>query len=204
MIQHCIFAHRRYGAVLHIKGYIFASRMLSLDISPQSDYNTNCRLYLLKGGAVPVKNEFRRITRYNQIFKFQEEVYRNMARRMGIPETKLWILYSLRCDGVVTQKDLCDWMQIPKQSVNSTLKKMEQEGILFLESMEENRKSKRILLTKKGQRLAKKTAEYLFDIEEQAFDCFDAKEEIQFLTLYERYVRRLKKITEACEEKQET
>lgn len=55
-----------------------------------------------------MKNEFRRITRYNQIFKFQEEVYRNMARRMGIPETKLWILYSLQCDGVVTQKDLCD------------------------------------------------------------------------------------------------
>ena len=66
---------------------------------------------------------------YNTLLKDNDNIYRGAARRLGISDCALWILYSLRAEcQPLTQKQLCLLMYLPKQTVNSALKAMEAEG----------------------------------------------------------------------------
>ena len=83
---------------------------------------------------------------YNRIYKEVNDIYRDAASKFGLSNSVFDILYTICEVGEgCLQKDVCDATFIPKQTVNSAIRKLEQEGYLTLC----NRKghSKHILLT---------------------------------------------------------
>ena len=131
------------------------------------------------------------LKRYNNILKESDHFYRKAARRLGVPECALWILYTLRTEEPpLTQKRLCQQMLQPKQTINSALKSLEAEGCLTL-SAGEDRRTRVITLTEKGADLARRTADRIIQAEQAAFQAMEPEEAEAFLRLFKQYVDHL-------------
>ena len=131
------------------------------------------------------------LKRYNNILKESDHFYRKAARRLGVPECALWILYTLRAEEPpLTQKRLCQQLLQPKQTINSALKRLEAEGCLTL-SAGEDRRTRVITLTEKGADLARRTADRIIQAEQAAFQAMEPEEAEAFLRLFKQYVDHL-------------
>lgn len=70
---------------------------------------------------------------YNRIYKEVNDIYRDAASKFGLSNSVFDILYTICEVGEgCLQKDVCDATFIPKQTVNSAIRKLEQEGYLTL------------------------------------------------------------------------
>ncbi|MDE7333478.1 MAG: MarR family transcriptional regulator [Lachnospiraceae bacterium] len=129
---------------------------------------------------------------YNDIFKENENIYRGLARRVGLSECAFWILYILRADNEApVQSDICACLHLPKQTINSALKKMEAEGYLVLTRGSDLR-SKRVSLTADGVRLCEKTVDRVIGVEQNALNGLPPEEQTLFLSLFRKYNNLLK------------
>ena len=72
------------------------------------------------------------------------------ARRRGIKENALTLLYALDDGEPRTQTQLCAEWLIPKTTINTIVRALEREGCLVL-SHEEGAREKAIVLTEKGR-----------------------------------------------------
>lgn len=129
---------------------------------------------------------------YNNILKENENIYRDLARKLGLSVCQFWILYTLRTESLpLSQRDICTSLYLPKQTINSALKKMESEGYLALTSGKDHR-SKGIMLTSKGILLCERTVDQIIAMERSAFaDLSEEKQEF-FLSLFRQYTNLLK------------
>ena len=81
-----------------------------------------------------------------------DEFYHTLAQALGLSDSALWVLWCLveRGDGC-TQKDICRQVSISKQTVHSSVRKLEQEGVLMLRPG--SGREVAIFLTEKGKAL---------------------------------------------------
>lgn len=143
------------------------------------------------------------LVRYNRLFKQLDGAYRRFANALNLSETALWILYSLREGSARTQKDLCDLMHQSKQSINSALKRLEEEGCIVLTVSEENRTRKLLRLTERGEALAARTADKVIAAEERALAKLSPADAEQLLTLYGRFVQAVEDEIQATIQKED-
>ena len=127
----------------------------------------------------------KQLSEYNHVYKENTAIYRDLSIRLGLNESTFWILYTLRIEEPpVTQSDMCAILAYPKQTVNSALKKLEQEGLLTLFG---ERGGKPICLTEAGVKLAEQTVDLVIESEQKALLDFSVEEQAQLLTLTRRY-----------------
>jgi DNA-binding MarR family transcriptional regulator len=130
---------------------------------------------------------------YNLIFRDTEEIYHGAVRRFGLSYCAFWILYLLReTDHRYTQSEICQILQLPRQTVNSALKTMLTDGLIVLEQTRENRKNKLLRLTPKGLQVAAETVDRVIAAELDAMDQFSPEELEQFLHLGKQYAKHLR------------
>lgn len=133
----------------------------------------------------------KRLLEYNSIFKENDDLYRKIARELGMSECTFWIFYMLREQGeTVTQSEICSALYQPKQTVNSALKKLELEGYLLL-IKQDDRRSKRIELTEKGRELAERTVDRVLLVEQKALAELTEEEQKAFIGLFRKYTKLL-------------
>lgn len=133
-----------------------------------------------------------RMAVYNGLVKENDDLYRGISKVFGLADCAFWILYSLRTeDEALTQRDICDFMCQPKQTVNSALKKMETDGYIALQNTDDHRK-KLVCLTEKGVALAEQTVDRVIAIELEALGGMTIAEQEAFLNLFRKYTELLK------------
>lgn len=133
-----------------------------------------------------------KLSEFNSIIKESDDIYRCAAKALGLPDCAFWILYTLRAETEpVTQRGICNTMYQPKQTVNSALKKLEQDGVIRLTEMAD-RRSKQVLLTDRGRSLAGQTVDRVIDAEQHALSCLTDQEQEAFLALFHKYTKLLK------------
>lgn len=131
------------------------------------------------------------LNRINLIMGETDGVYHDAAVRLGLSDSAMRILYALR-----TQENICDLSLLPrltgmtKQTINSSLRKLEQEEIITL-SAAEGRK-KRVMLTEKGRCLAGQSVDRLMALESAIFDAWPEQDMQLFLELNQRYLTQLR------------
>ena len=83
-----------------------------------------------------------------------DEFYHTLAQALGLSDSALWVLWCLveRGDGC-TQKDICRQVSISKQTVHSSVRKLERDGFLSLRPREGREVS--LFLTAQGQELVR-------------------------------------------------
>lgn len=134
------------------------------------------------------------LIRYNRIFKDTDKIYHNFAKSYGLSDCAFWILYLLReTDTQYTQAEICNMLSLPRQTVNSALKNLQSEGYICLTPVENNKKSKILVLTEKGEGLAKNSADMVLKAEIKVLRQFSENELQLFLSLSEKYAVLLRK-----------
>ena len=131
------------------------------------------------------------IAAYNQLLKACDTVYHNAAAAAGLSDCAFWILYSVQdSDHTCTQSEICDNSSLPRQTVNSALKKLEKDGYLTLERIGGS-VSKAIHLTDAGRALVQKHLLPVMEAEQRACAAFTDAEKRQFLNTFQQLVERL-------------
>ena len=138
------------------------------------------------------KHLSKKMLELNEIMKETDDLYSNLAKKFKMSDCMIWILYILREDDrSVTQSDICNMMYMPKQTVNSSLKKMESEGYIELLNINDKR-SKQVCLTEKGVDLANNTVDIIISKENNALSKMDKEEQALFINLFKKYKDLLK------------
>ena len=135
------------------------------------------------------EKSFAQITLYNQLIKEMDDLYQVYAKQCNLSETAFWILYCVREreKEAFTQREICEYWFYTPQTVNSALKNMTEEGLLFLRAEEGNRKNKRIYLTEKGKEIVEKIVDPLMDAERRALAALGEQEAEVFLQTMKKH-----------------
>lgn len=134
------------------------------------------------------RNHHAKIHRINCLCSDLNTLYHQAALKLGISDSALIVLYMLhyKGDGCLLY-DICRESGISKQTINSTLRKLEADGILYLQN--DKGRTKRVRLTEKGKEYVAQTGARLFEAECRSFDDWTEDEIDLYLKLMEKYNR---------------
>lgn len=129
---------------------------------------------------------------FNQLYKEMDEIYHQYAKRHGLSNTALWLLYSLfESDAAPTQSALCSAWHYTPQTLNSTLKGLEKQGLIALKAVPGNRKNKYIIPTEKGREILRQIIAPLVCAEQETFQALAPQERETLLALTRKYISLL-------------
>lgn len=96
------------------------------------------------------------------------DVYRIWAKKYNLNYNALVVLYTLHDYKVCTQKQICEWWALPKQTVHGILLDFEKKGYLNICANAENKRERLITFTERGTEFASSVLEPLLSMEEHA------------------------------------
>ena len=128
-------------------------------------------------------NELRRI---NYLASEVTALYHQSSLKLGITDSVSIVLYTIyhAGDGCLLS-DVYKKSGISKQTVNSAIRGLEADHILYLEPY--TGRAKKIHVTDKGRVFIEKTVARLFQAEVQAFDIWSDEEINTYIRLMEKY-----------------
>jgi DNA-binding transcriptional regulator GbsR (MarR family) len=127
-------------------------------------------------------------------------IYHDMSVALGISDSVSMILYTLCCENErLSLQAMCRQMGMSKQTLNSSLRHLEQEGLVQLEAL--NGKSKCAVLTQKGERYAVQTAMKIVQAEQNVLENWPERDVKQFIQLTERFRDDLAREAQKLEER---
>lgn len=137
------------------------------------------------------------IRQIEQQRKEQDFIYHNVAVRFGLSDTAMWVLYNVYTSkDVITQQELCRQCFFAKQTVNTAITSLSQNGYVVLEAIPGTRNQKKILLTAKGNTLAEATIAPLTEAESRAYSALSHEELETYLEMTTRLTVSLREETE--------
>lgn len=141
--------------------------------------------------------------RFNYLLGELSAVYHDMALKLGLSDSAMNVLYTI-CDQGESclLQNICRWSGLSKQTVNSAIRKLEAEGILYLETA--GSRNKNVCLTEKGLDLAEQTAGRVLQAENEIFESWPEEDVEKYLELTEHFLRALQEKAERMEGKEQT
>ncbi|MCI9168552.1 MAG: MarR family transcriptional regulator [Dorea sp.] len=137
----------------------------------------------------PIKNALKE---YNHIYKETNRIYHDIALKLKLSDSAFDILYAV-CqlgDGCL-QRDICSLSATSKQTINSSIRKLEREGHIILKPGKG--RQMHIFLTETGMELAKERIFPVIEIENKVFDSLTEEESRELLRLSRKYIEILEK-----------
>lgn len=129
--------------------------------------------------------------RYNHLIGEINAVYHEMSLNLGLSDSAMMILYTICNNGdCCLLQDICHLSGLSKQTINSAIRKLESEGIVYLESV--GFKNKNVCLTDDGKRLAGHTAIRMINAENEIFASWTKEDVNKYLDLTEKFLIEIK------------
>ena len=98
-------------------------------------------------------------------------IYDEYGRKCKIASPNvLWILYALNDDEKHSQKDICDGWSIPRTTINTIIKDLEQQQMVEMIPIPGKRREKYVKLTEKGKEYADYVLAKLYEKERMIFE----------------------------------
>lgn len=131
------------------------------------------------------------LNRFNYLFGETDALYHEMAHKLGLSDSAMKILYTV-CDTgePCPLQEICRRSGLSKQTVNSALRKLEGERVLYLENA--GSRGKQVRLTETGRALAERTALRIIEIENEVFAAWTPADVQTYLALTERFLNDVK------------
>lgn len=98
-----------------------------------------------------------------------DRFYTRWAKRYGLTYASLFTLYTLHTCPECTPSYIAEFLSLSKQTVASTLRRMEEKGLARSETSARDRRSQIIILTEKGKAFAGEVMTELYAMEQRAF-----------------------------------
>jgi len=123
----------------------------------------------------------------NYLTSEMEALYHQASLKLGISDSVSIVLYTIYNAGeICLLSDVYKKSGISKQTVNSAIRGLEADDILFLEK--HTGRTKKIVLTEKGKDYVNKTVAKLYRAEVQAFESWSTEEINTCIYLMGKYV----------------
>ncbi len=139
----------------------------------------------------PIKNALKE---YNRIYKEMNNIYHDIALKLQMSDSTFDILYAV-CelgDGCL-QRDICSLSCTSKQTINSSIRKLEKNGHINLKPG--RGRQMHIFLTDTGKELVKERIFPIIEIENKVFDSMTEEESRELLRLSRKYIELLERNT---------
>lgn len=132
-------------------------------------------------------NYTREIDRY---WREAELLYHDVALRLGISDSSFDILYALvRLGEGCTQKDISTEVLLGKQTLNSSIHKLANQGLLNLQP---TGRMTRIFLTDEGRSFVQEKIVPVFEAESRALEAVGIETMQEFLRISKTYLTELR------------
>lgn len=140
------------------------------------------------------------IHQINYLTSEMESFYHQASVKLGVSDSVSKILYTIYDMGEnCLLSDVYKKTGISKQTVNSSIRNLEAQGILYLQ--QHTGRAKKIVLTEKGREYIQKTAARIYEAEIQAFDTWSEDEIDTYVRMLEKYADCLRQQVEKMEGK---
>lgn len=105
----------------------------------------------------------------NGIF-MKDGTYDALAKKIGVKENLLWMLYALD-DGVLhSQKEISEKWKLPKTTVNTLIKERKKNGYVELQAAADDKRELEIILTDEGKKYAAQILKSVYEVEQRALE----------------------------------
>lgn len=142
----------------------------------------------VEGGDMMKSNA--EVKRYNYLVSEIEAVYHEAAKRFGMSDSVMMVLYVLSSsEGACLLSALPYLTGISKQTLHSALRKLEGDGMVQTTTL--GARKKVLSLTKDGEALCAQTVARLIEAENEIFDAWTTEERQQYLALTQRYLENI-------------
>ena len=123
-----------------------------------------------------------------------DEVYDKSMGLFGLSKGAFMVIYTLySLERPCTQKEICEDWHENKQTVNSAVKKLIEEGIIDIAPSPENLREKLLTFTEKGKFLAMRTVRKMIEAEKTAFGKLTEEEQKEAARITGKFCELLKK-----------
>lgn len=124
---------------------------------------------------------------FNFLYKELDDLYHEAALAAGISDSAFTIFYAIAAlgDGCL-QKDIADKFCISRQTINSSVKKLERENYLVLKHGK--KRDMHLFLTPKGQQFTEQRIAPIIEAENTAFCAMTPEDTREFLRLSRKYI----------------
>ena len=120
-----------------------------------------------------------------------DSIYHQASLKLGVSDSVMIILYMIfEGDGECALNKIQKETGISKQTLNSSIRKLEKDGIIYLEQIDG--KTKNVCFTDKGREFAKNNVIRLYNAECSSFDDWSDEEIELYLSLMKRHNHDLK------------
>lgn len=131
----------------------------------------------------------------NRINREVDGMYHELCVKMGLSDSAFLILYSIvEMEGNCSQREIADRCCISRKTINSSVKNLEKEGFVTLESGAG--RDKQIVLTKRGEQFVQEKIFPIMEVEDNAFLEMEPDERRELLRLNAKYAEAFRKHTE--------
>lgn len=136
-------------------------------------------------------DSYRELKRYNYLLGEIEAQYHEMFLKLGLSDSASMILYTI-CDSGESclLQEICRRTGISKQTINSAIRKLEREGIVYL--VPAGAKNKNVCLTERGKGLAENTVMRIMEAENDIFAAWPEEDMAKYLELTERFLEAIR------------
>ncbi len=130
--------------------------------------------------------------RFNHLLGVTHAVYHEISLKMGLSDSAMNILYTI-CDNgdSCPLHEICRLSGLSKQTVNSAIRKLEADGILYLKPV--GGRNKDVCLTDAGKALAGRTAIRIIRAENEIFASWPKADIETYLELTEKFLVEIRK-----------
>ncbi len=127
------------------------------------------------------------IKRFNHLTGEIDALYHEAALKLGFSDSVMQILYTICNVGdSCPLSDICKLSGTSKQTINSAIRILENDGIVYLKAQAGRKKT--VCLTEKGKATVEATVARLIDIENQIFASWTKSEREEYLRLTKAYM----------------
>ena len=130
---------------------------------------------------------FEKIHKLNYLATELDAAYHQAALKLGMSDSVMCVLYAIYDNGEgCLLSEIYKQSGISKQTVNSAVRKLEKDGMLYLE--QSKGKAKTVWLTSKGKSYTNNTIAHLCEAETNVLSSWSAEEIESYISLFEKYV----------------
>ena len=120
-----------------------------------------------------------------------DSFYDEFAKKSNVSSALLWVLYALNDGNSHTQIEISNDWELPKTTVNTVIKEIQQNGYVELIPIKGKRREMSIVLTKSGKNYADSILSDLYKKEAEVYKTLRS-EEYEVVDLLERIAKKLK------------
>lgn len=120
------------------------------------------------------------------------DLYRIWAKKHDLNYNALIILYTLDDLQICTQKQICDWWALPKQTVHGILLDFQKKGYIKMTANAENKRERLIAFTESGKEFSSSILKPLYKMEEETMKKLGSEKRNQLITCNTEYYELLK------------